>query len=531
MARKYMDDYGQKSLPRGMRVRSGQKGATGRKGYRKSFGSFLTLPSSASAVRAKETVLPTEPDETVVPPYVEPGLSPGAFEDPPIVEPYSPGEFDAPEQADIESPYGPDDYDTSPIKGIDLLKGLVSPSALFLKVLKEGIAVRGAQNDTKGELEFMYGKSPTGPKESHIAGNEEQTGVAPLSVQPGFVGPATQDQGNLMDEMSTMYGEEGESPVGFIESELAPGFTGPATPDQSNLADEMATMYGATNVTAPTPAVAPVSPGFLAPVQADTDAVDANLSNEMAAMYGNPSGLSPSPGPVVAPAIDAGPDNSAADADGGIAGLNESDFAGLDTGTADSDGGIAGLNESDFAGLDTMGSTGLSEADLAGLAAMGIDFGAGSAGDFNAGDVEFGVGFEGYGGGVDAGGGADGGTVLCTELHRQGLLPDDIYRADSEHGKLVEPEVLAGYQMWGIPVARWMRLSGTLTRILRPVVTAWAYHMAGRTNWLGSALEVFGVPVCRFLGRNKTVRTIARMSSLRRQALALCQRIFPRFLA
>ncbi|MCP4666488.1 MAG: hypothetical protein GY849_08970, partial [Deltaproteobacteria bacterium] len=51
----------------------------------------------------------------------------------------------------------------------------------------------------------------------------------------------------------------------------------------------------------------------------------------------------------------------------------------LDTGTADSDGGIAGMNESDFAGLDTMGLTGLSEADLAGLAAMDMDAGGGGA--------------------------------------------------------------------------------------------------------------------------------------------------------
>ncbi|MDA3834242.1 MAG: hypothetical protein PF495_12695 [Spirochaetales bacterium] len=98
------------------------------------------------------------------------------------------------------------------------------------------------------------------------------------------------------------------------------------------------------------------------------------------------------------------------------------------------------------------------------------------------------------------------GTVICTELYRQGEMPGDIYLADSAYGKTLDSDVIAGYQKWAIPLASKMRDSKTITKIIKPAAISWAKHMAylvgvrEKPNLLGATLLKIGVPICRFLG-------------------------------
>ena len=99
-----------------------------------------------------------------------------------------------------------------------------------------------------------------------------------------------------------------------------------------------------------------------------------------------------------------------------------------------------------------------------------------------------------------------GGKVVCTELHRQGLLDSKIYQADSEYAKLIPVSVVTGYHFWGIPLSKLMRKSKLVTTLVRPFATAWAYSMAykmgatNKRNIFGEILEFIGIPICHLLG-------------------------------
>jgi len=106
---------------------------------------------------------------------------------------------------------------------------------------------------------------------------------------------------------------------------------------------------------------------------------------------------------------------------------------------------------------------------------------------------------------ADGGDGGGDGTVICTELHRQGLMPDDIYKADADFGKSLDDDTIRGYHLWGKPVARAMRKSPLLTWLIKPLVLSWAHTMAGSGSSLFWSLALkMGMPVCRFIGRRNT---------------------------
>tara|TARA_R100001086_G_scaffold208402_1_gene124192 strand:- start:180 stop:1613 length:1434 start_codon:yes stop_codon:yes gene_type:complete len=100
----------------------------------------------------------------------------------------------------------------------------------------------------------------------------------------------------------------------------------------------------------------------------------------------------------------------------------------------------------------------------------------------------------------------EGSKVLCTELHAQGLLPDDIYEADAEYAKRIPLKVVRGYHFWGKPLASKMKGSEVVTTVLNPFITAWAYHMAYKMGvtkkrcLFGNLLEIVGVPICYLIG-------------------------------
>jgi len=99
------------------------------------------------------------------------------------------------------------------------------------------------------------------------------------------------------------------------------------------------------------------------------------------------------------------------------------------------------------------------------------------------------------------------GTVICTELYRQGLLDKEIYLADSTYGALLDDAVLIGYHSWAEGIASKMRDSKILTRVVSLIAIPWAKEMAfqmgtlDKGHWLGKAMNIVGIPICRFIGR------------------------------
>ena len=99
------------------------------------------------------------------------------------------------------------------------------------------------------------------------------------------------------------------------------------------------------------------------------------------------------------------------------------------------------------------------------------------------------------------------GTVICTYLNELGEIPDDVYRWDAIYGQNLGETVQRGYQVWAIPFVGCMRKSPLLTRMVTPFAQGWAQEMAHlcdpdnyKGSWLGRAILVTGVPVCRAIG-------------------------------
>jgi hypothetical protein len=103
--------------------------------------------------------------------------------------------------------------------------------------------------------------------------------------------------------------------------------------------------------------------------------------------------------------------------------------------------------------------------------------------------------------------GGGGLTVICTELHRQGLMDDATFEADERFGNELPPEVLDGYRLWAVPVVRAMRKSKLVTAIVTPLALGWAREMRrrvtgeGKGSAIGGLLLFVGVPLCGWLGR------------------------------
>jgi hypothetical protein len=109
----------------------------------------------------------------------------------------------------------------------------------------------------------------------------------------------------------------------------------------------------------------------------------------------------------------------------------------------------------------------------------------------------------------------EGLTVLCTELYRQGKLSRKIFVADCRHAKKLNPFVHKGYTYMAQPFVKLMQKSPLFTDLAKPIITAWAYHMAfkenvvKKDNFAGKCIYYTGVPICYFVGKfllnNKSV--------------------------
>ena len=105
------------------------------------------------------------------------------------------------------------------------------------------------------------------------------------------------------------------------------------------------------------------------------------------------------------------------------------------------------------------------------------------------------------------GGDSSGGEkVVCTELYRQNLLPEDIWKYDDMYGKTVPLAIKEGYWSWGRPLAKLMARSKTVTSIVKPVATCVAKEMAYRAGYgqgsrVGAILLSIGLPICSIISR------------------------------
>lgn len=96
------------------------------------------------------------------------------------------------------------------------------------------------------------------------------------------------------------------------------------------------------------------------------------------------------------------------------------------------------------------------------------------------------------------------GTVICTELFKQGYYPLSVYEADQSYGlKMMneKPHIYTGYRFMADPVVSLMQKSRTFTKFVAFFALPWALNMAGEKNVLGAVISMVGEPVCGFIGK------------------------------
>jgi hypothetical protein len=102
-----------------------------------------------------------------------------------------------------------------------------------------------------------------------------------------------------------------------------------------------------------------------------------------------------------------------------------------------------------------------------------------------------------------------GGKVICTELNRQGLLSDDVYRVDCQWGDTLSHECLEGYRSWARTVVRWMQASRVVTwmawQVVKPIMRE-VMRVMGKSphgSYVGRTLIHVGIPICTWIGNSE----------------------------
>ncbi len=107
------------------------------------------------------------------------------------------------------------------------------------------------------------------------------------------------------------------------------------------------------------------------------------------------------------------------------------------------------------------------------------------------------------------GGGGGGGSVICTELYRQGLMPERVWRADQAFGRRLsvsDPNTVVGYHAWAPTVVHLMKSSSIATSFVALFALPWAKEMAYRMgvettgSLFGRTVMYIGMPICRAVG-------------------------------
>ncbi len=97
-----------------------------------------------------------------------------------------------------------------------------------------------------------------------------------------------------------------------------------------------------------------------------------------------------------------------------------------------------------------------------------------------------------------------GGTVICTELNRRGILKPALYHAYAEQLAGISPITMRGYQLWAVPVVRVMRKERWYSKVLVKLATPFAIgrvlRIIGLPSFAGAVTVYIGEPVCYVLG-------------------------------
>lgn len=98
-------------------------------------------------------------------------------------------------------------------------------------------------------------------------------------------------------------------------------------------------------------------------------------------------------------------------------------------------------------------------------------------------------------------------SVVCTELNRQGFIPDKVYVYDSLYRQLfIDDKTFKGYSRVGKPLAKLIRNHKFIAKLFAPFGRAWAYEMASwfdkqiKGNIMGRLMLKLGAPLCRIIG-------------------------------
>jgi hypothetical protein len=96
-------------------------------------------------------------------------------------------------------------------------------------------------------------------------------------------------------------------------------------------------------------------------------------------------------------------------------------------------------------------------------------------------------------------------SVICTELHRQGILSTDLYNKDAEYGMFLKreyPEVVTGYHFLAKPIVKLMQKSKLFTKLISYPALKWARYIAGEENSIiGYVSFNLGQPLCAVIGK------------------------------
>lgn len=99
------------------------------------------------------------------------------------------------------------------------------------------------------------------------------------------------------------------------------------------------------------------------------------------------------------------------------------------------------------------------------------------------------------------------GTVICTELYKQGYYTNEIYMHDIAYGVWIrhyKPEVYIGYRLWADYVVAGMQKSNLFTKLVAMIAVPWAKNMAGEYNLVGQITSLVGESICGVLGKLST---------------------------
>ncbi len=99
-------------------------------------------------------------------------------------------------------------------------------------------------------------------------------------------------------------------------------------------------------------------------------------------------------------------------------------------------------------------------------------------------------------------------SAVCTEMHRQGFLSDEMFHDEQWAVDLiVDDNMIRGYHVWAVPLVGVMKKSKIVTALLKPLVRGWATYMTykiGKTekySLVGSFIYNVGGRICRLIGR------------------------------